>query len=79
MKKAGIRSNAGDRRGFHLFRHHLATLLLENGVQQPIISSTLGHQSPDSLNPYLSSDFLHLKECALSIDCFPVDRKVFQL
>ncbi len=79
MEKAGIRSNAGDRRGFHLFRHHLATSLLENGVQQPVISSTLGHQSPDSLNPYLSSDFLHLKECALSIDCFPVNRKVFQL
>jgi integrase len=78
MKKAGIRNNAGDRRGFHLFRHHLATSLLENGVQQPVISSTLGHQSPDSLNSYLSSDFLHLKECALSIDCFPVREKVFQ-
>jgi integrase len=78
MKKAGIRNNAGDRRGFHLFRHHLATSLLENGIQQPVISSTLGHQSPDSLNSYLSSDFSHLKECALSIDCFPVGKKVFQ-
>lgn len=78
MKKAGIRNNAGDRRGFHLFRHHLATSLLENGIQQPVISSTLGHQSPDSLNPYLSSDFSHLKACALSIDCFPVEKKVFQ-
>lgn len=78
MKKAEIRNNAGDRRGFHLFRHHLATSLLENGVQQPVISSTLGHQSPNSLNSYLSSDFLHLKECALSINSFPVGKKIFE-
>jgi site-specific recombinase XerD len=78
MKKAGIRNNTGNRRGFHLFRHHLATSLLENGVQQPVISSTLGHQSPDSLNSYLNSDFLHLKKCALSIDGFPVGKKNFQ-
>jgi len=77
MRKAEIMNNAGDRRGFHLFRHHLATLLLENGVQQPVISSTLGHQSPDSLNSYLSSDFSHLKKCALSIDCFPVRKEIF--
>jgi len=78
MNKAGIRNNPGDRRGFHLFRHHLATSLLENGIAQPIISSTLGHQSPESLNPYLSADFSHLKECALSIDNFPVKKEIFQ-
>ena len=78
MKEAGIRNQPGDRRGFHLFRHHLATSLLENGVEQPIISSTLGHKSPNSLHSYLGADFLHLKECALSIECFPVKEEVFQ-
>jgi site-specific recombinase XerD len=78
MKKAGIRIDKGNRRGFHLFRHHLATTLLENGIEQPVISSTLGHQSPNSLNSYLETDFLHLKECALSIDRFPVKKEVFQ-
>jgi integrase len=78
MKQAGIRNQPGDRRGFHLFRHHLATSLLENGVEQPVISSALGHQSPKSLHTYPGADFLHLKECALSIECFPVKEEVFQ-
>lgn len=78
MEKAGIRQNPGDRKGMHLFRHYLATSLLGYGVEQPIISSTLGHQSPSSLAPYLSADFTHLKECALNIELFPVRKEVFQ-
>lgn len=78
MNKAGIRQNLGDRKGMHLFRHYVATSLLGYGVEQPIISSTLGHQSPSSLAPYLSADFIHLKECALNIDRFPVRKEVFQ-
>lgn len=78
MEKAGIRQNPGDRKGMHLFRHYLATSLLGHGVEQPIISSTLGHQSHSSLAPYLSADFTHLKECALNIERFPVRKEVFQ-
>jgi len=77
MKAAGIRQLKGDRKGFHIFRHHLATALLENGVPQPVISRMLGHSSPNSLEPYLSADFLHLKECSISIECFPVPGEVF--
>ena len=77
MKAAGIRQNVGDRKGFHIFRHRLATDLLGNGVSQPIISKITGHTSPDSLESYLSSDFVHLKECALSIEQFPIRREVF--
>ena len=77
MKAAEIRQNAGDRKGFHIFRHRLATDLLGNGVAQPIISKITGHTSPDSLEDYLSSDFVHLKECALSIERFPIRREVF--
>ncbi len=77
MKKAGIRNHPCDKKGFHLFRHHLATSLLEKGVEQPVISQTLGHQSPESLNTYLGADFIHLKECALSIKYFPVKEEVF--
>jgi integrase len=77
MKAAGIRQSKGDRKGFHIFRHHLATALLGNGVPQPVISRTLGHTSPESLESYLSADFPHLKECSLSIDCFPVPEGVF--
>ena len=77
MKAAGIRQFKGDRKGFHIFRHHLAIALLENEVPQPVISRTLGHSSPNSLEPYLSADFLHLKECSISIECFPVPGEVF--
>lgn len=77
MKKADIRNHPCDKKGFHLFRHHLATSLLEKGVEQPVISRTLGHQSLESLDTYLGADFIHLKECALSIKCFPVKKEVF--
>lgn len=78
MRKAGVRNNPGDRKGMHLFRHHLATSLMGQGVEQPVISSTLGHRSPRSLAPYLSADFPHLKDRALSIEHFPVRKEVFQ-
>ena len=61
MKVAGIRQSKGDRKGFHIFRHHLATALLGNGVPQPVISRTLGHTSPDSLDSYLRADFPQLE------------------
>jgi integrase len=77
MKSAEIRQNIGDRKGFHIFRHRLAAELLGNGVAQPIISKIAGHTSPDSLEAYLSADFVHLKECAVSIEQFPVRKEVF--
>ena len=67
----------GDRRGTHIFRHLLAITLLENEVPQPVISSTLGHTSPDSVEAYLSADFKHLQRCGLSIENFPVRKEVF--
>ena len=78
MKAAYIRQGKGNRRGFHIFRHHLATTLLGNGIPQPVISRILGHTSPDSLDPYLSSDFPHLKECSLSVERFPLRKEVMQ-
>jgi len=73
MKEAGVRQNQGDKRGFHLFRHHIATALLGNDVPSAVISKTLGHDSPESIEVYLGADFVHLKECALSIEKFPVN------
>lgn len=76
---AGIRQDPGDRKGTHIFRHNLASSMLENGVPQPVITQTLGHTAPDSLEPYLRADFVHLKECALSIEDFPLAGEVFSL
>lgn len=76
MKAAGIRQSKGDRRGLHIFRHHLATELLGNDIPQPVISRVVGHTAPDSLEPYLKADFKHLKECALSIEQYPMPKGV---
>ena len=76
FKQAGIRQNKGDRRGTHIFRHHLATKLLENEVAQPVISQTLGHTDPGSVETYLSADIKHLRECSLSIEDYPLDWEV---
>lgn len=75
---AGIRQNPGERRGSHIFRHHLVSALLENDVPQPVITNVLGHTSPESLEVYIRADFKHLKECSLSIEQFPVRNGVFE-
>ena len=76
---AAIRQDKGARRGTHLFRHNVATSFLGSGVPRPVISQTLGHLDPFSLDPYLHADLPHLKECALSIEAFPVSEEVFRL
>lgn len=72
---SGLRQGICTRRGTYLFRHNLATTLLENGTDVSIISSILGHSDPGSTDVYLSADFKHLKECAISIEDFPIKRK----
>jgi len=76
-KATSLRQEKGDRRGTHLFRHNVATSFLGSGIPRPVISQTLGHASPHSLDPYLHADLVHLKECALSIEAFPVREEVF--
>jgi len=79
LRVANIRKLQGERKGTHIFRHNLASSLLENGVPQPIISRTLGHTAPNSLEPYLRADFVHLKKCSIGIDEFPVTEEVLSI
>ena len=50
-----------------------------NGIARPVISETLGHTAPKSLDCYLSADIQHLREYALSIEPFPVSGEVLPL
>jgi integrase len=75
LTKAGVRTEGG-KRGGHLFRHHFAAALLQNGIQTPVISAILGHISPVSIESYLESDLVHLKQCALSIEKYLVGKEV---
>lgn len=76
---ANIRKEQGDRRGTHLFRFNVATSFLEVGIPRPVISQTLGHTNPHSIEPYLFADFQHLKECALNVEKFPINEEVFSI
>jgi len=79
MRAAGIRQQKGERKGLHLFRHHLVTTLMRNDIPHAVISDTIGHISPSSLDPYLYADIEHLRECALSLDRFPITLGVFAI
>ncbi len=79
MNLAGIRTNKGDRRGTHLFRHRAATVMAESNVPAPVISATLGHTSPKSLDSYLSADIAHLRECALGVEEYDIPEEVFDI
>lgn len=78
FNEAGVRTN-GERTGVRIFRHHLATTLLGNRVSSPVISSILGHISPESINPYVDATLECLRECSLSIEDYPVLKEVFEL
>ena len=77
MRAIGIRQNPGDRQGLHVFRHHFATTLLGNGVARPVITATMGHKDPASLETYLSADLPRLKKCAIGVENFEIQEKAF--
>ena len=76
---ASVRQGQQDRKGAHLFRHNLATSFSRHDIPHPVISATLGHVDPDSLDHYLFADISHLRDCAISIECYPVGKEVFLL
>ena len=71
----GIRQNA--RQGTHLLRHSFADALINNGSDLAIVSTVLGHDSPQTTLQYLSSNIEKLRECAISIEEFPITHKLF--
>lgn len=72
---AGIRMS-GEKRGFHMFRHHMATALQNKGYDTPIIMSALGHTAPLAVDYYLESNYKQLKECGIDISCWPIGKEV---
>lgn len=68
IKKAGI-CTRGRHHGSHSLRHSLATALLNQNTQLPIISEVLGHQSSASTMYYLGIDIAALLDCSLNVPC----------
>ena len=79
MAAAGIRQDEGDRKGGHIFRHRAASTMAAGNIPSPVISATLGHSSPKSLDAYLYADMDHIRECSLSLAKFPMSKEVISL
>jgi site-specific recombinase XerD len=60
--QAGIQSQ---RKGSHLFRHGLATRMVNAGSSLPEIAELLRHQSIETTNLYAKVDFHALRSIAL--------------
>lgn len=68
VQKAGIRVPRGKSAGTHIFRHSLATNLLNQGVGIDEIVQALSHASPESTEAYISLSMDTLRVCALEVD-----------
>ncbi len=68
VQAAGIRVPRGRTAGTHIFRHSLATNLLNRGVGIDEIAQTLGHASAESTEAYISLSMDMLRICALEVD-----------
>jgi integrase len=76
--KAGVQTGSGTR-GLRVLRHHLVTYLLSQGIECEVVSSIVGHNSPESLKPYVDADIEHLRECSISVAEYPVASKLFNI
>jgi site-specific recombinase XerD len=65
VRYAGVKTPATTPKGMHSLRHTLASLMLANDVELPVISSVLGHLSSEATSTYLHIDLARLRECAL--------------
>ena len=72
---AGIEWEPHERKGFHSFRHAMATNLLASDVSPDMIAEVLGHASPNSTKPYFSTNTEKLRMCAMPIDDYECARK----
>jgi len=65
VQQAGVRLPRDVPKDMHSLRHTLASVMLANDVELPIISSTLGHVTSEATGIYLHTDISRLRECVL--------------
>ena len=65
VQQAGVRISGEVPKGMHSLRHTLASVMLANDVELPVISSVLGHLTSEATSVYLHIDIARLRECAL--------------
>ncbi len=65
VQQAGVRISSELPKGMHSLRHTLASKMLANDVELPVISSVLGHVTSEATSVYLHTDIARLRQCAL--------------
>ena len=65
IQHAGVRIPSNVPKGMHSLRHTLASVMLANDVELPVISSVLGHVTSEATGIYLHTDISRLRECVL--------------
>ena len=65
VRQAGVAFPRDVPKGVHALRHTLASLMLAQGVELPVISAVLGHLRSESTGVYLHTDIEALRQCAL--------------
>lgn len=75
FRKADVRTDRG-RKGTHIFRHNFTRQLINHRCDTRMITNLLGHNSAESINAYLQTDYTSLKSCALSIEQFPIKTSI---
>tara|TARA_R110002050_G_C8942485_1_gene512697 strand:- start:2140 stop:3369 length:1230 start_codon:yes stop_codon:yes gene_type:complete len=75
---AEIRTDGGAK-GVRIFRHYFVTHLLGWGIECDVVSSLVGHHSPESIKPYADADYEHLRECAIDISMYSVTPNIFEV
>ncbi len=78
FRVAEIRTDGGTK-GVRIFRHYFVTHLLGWGVECDVVSSLVGHHSPESIKPYADADYEHLRECAIDISMYSVTPNIFEV
>ena len=65
VQQAGVRISSEIPKGMHSLRHTLASVMLANDVELPVIASVLGHVTSEATSVYLHTDIARLRQCAL--------------
>lgn len=65
VRASGVKIPHDLPKGMHSLRHTLASVMLANDVELPVISAILGHVTSEATSMYLHTDIARLRECAL--------------
>ncbi len=62
--------------GLHILRRTRASQMLADGISSSIIASFLGHKNMRSIDVYLSTDHVNLRDCALTLEGIETTQEV---